>query len=347
MAATLETPTIAAEQPVTSDRPSPAPRQSRILLYLLIVLLLPILVIAGTFPLARTNWFLHSSSRLLWHAMAQHMDTLPGQNCQVVIFGDSSGMVEVDPDTIQRETGWKTCNIAMPYMVLSATGNLVLDQYLKSNTPPKFIVFSAHAAHLRAPGLDEDGGVIDAWWFVDRYLPPLQAAKFLLRHPRFSFYFAVQVIQDMVAVTQRIRPDFSGRTYRADMLELNRHHGWAQFGGHLGREATCRNDFALLSPDESYIQSLHRYDSGRTQVVFYVAPLPDCDPRGAAFGKELRALGWNAPLLLPWTEFSDDRHLDPQGAEVNSRNLAHELLILSHRQPDPDVARGAPPLKTP
>jgi hypothetical protein len=136
----------------------------------------------------------------------------------------------------------------------------------------------------------------------------------------------------MLSITPGIHPDYSQRTYRIHMKAVNENHGWVAYSPHFGREGICAADFALTPPDPLYVQSLHRYDTANTRVVFYVAPLPDCDRRATSFARHLRTLGWSPPLVLPWTEFSDDRHLAMHGAEVNSGNLAQELLTLDSRR---------------
>ncbi len=296
-------------------------------MYLAIVLLLPLALFLAAFPIARSDYFLHTSRRMLWHAMAYHMALAPGTNCDVVIFGDSTGLTGLDPRIIEADTGLQTCNLGLPYMAVSATGTRVLDHYLAENRPPQFIVFANHITHLRAPALDELDGVIDGWWFVDRTFPPLQAAKFFLAHPHYSFLFAAEVWQRFTSFKETLRPDFSERTYRKDMSILRANRGFFENDFRETADQICHPLFAMPVYDRGYLEGLKsRYATAQTQVIAYVSPVAGCDARLSDYMDVAHNVGVAPPLVLPANGFADDRHLDWQGTRENSKTLAQELL---------------------
>ena len=67
--------------------------------------------------------------------------TLYGVDCQVVVSGDSSAMVGVDPGLIRRRTGLNTCNIGEFEGMTILNGTMVVDRYLAQNAKPRFLVF--------------------------------------------------------------------------------------------------------------------------------------------------------------------------------------------------------------
>jgi hypothetical protein len=330
MAETLET--SAASTPSGGDPSAPSGPGARFHYgaYLLIILLLPPLLFVGALFFARTDYFLHISKRTLWIDMAYHMDDEAGQNCQVVIFGDSTAMIGLDPRAIQARTGLKTCNLALPYMAVSASGTMVLDHYLAANRPPAFIIFAGHITHQRPPAFDEQDGIIDGWWFVDRYFSPAQAARFFLKTPRDTFLFVAQVWQALASFTDVIHPDFTQRTYARTMAELHRREGFYTMEYHLGHDAICHPGYPPLRADPSWFQTLRRkYQTPQRQVVFYVSPVPDCDPDLPRYDAIARQAGVPAPVALPEEDFADPHHLNAFGAAQNSTVLAKDLLRLS------------------
>jgi hypothetical protein len=322
--------TMQTQEESETEHPAGAQRGAGYGRYLLLVLLLPALLFVGALLLARTDCFLHTSKRTLWIAMAYHMDEEAGQNCQVVIFGDSTGMIGLDPRALEARTGWKTCNLSIPYMAVSASGTMVLDHYLAENRPPKFIVFANHITHQRPPAFDEDDGVIDGWWFADRYFSPLRAIDFFVRHPRETYLFVAEVWQSLFSPTAVTRPDPTQRTYRNTMIQLHKQDGFYTMNYHVDESMICHPGYPTLRADAAYVDALRRkYQSSQTRVVFYVSPVPECDPDVGAYNALARRAGVPPPLALPEAEFADPHHLDAAGAEENTAVLARELLQMA------------------
>ena len=63
------------------------------------------------------------------------------QDCDVVLYGDSTALTGLDPDIVQRITGLKSCNIAEAGWIEDVVGtDFPLQAYLKDNKRPRFIV---------------------------------------------------------------------------------------------------------------------------------------------------------------------------------------------------------------
>ncbi|MGI8771107.1 MAG: hypothetical protein ACR2JE_06705 [Acidobacteriaceae bacterium] len=293
--------------------------------YLLLVLLLPLVCLLLAFPIARSQRFLEVSRRPLWHATDYRFSD-EMRNCEVVIVGDSSGMIGVDPHVVEARTGWKTCNLAVPYMVTAVAGTSILDHYLAENPPPRFIVFHFSSTHLRAPALDEENGVIDAWLAADERFTPLQATSLFLRHPKDSLYFAAELWRQFLSTNQMLRPDWSGQTYARDVAAQRAHHGWMAQPG-TAWDVVCGWQPPSVEVDRGYLDRLiARYSKPGTQVVIWENPSRACDTHIEQYRADDRALGLPPPQVYPIGEFADAFHLNTVGAARNSEALAVAML---------------------
>jgi hypothetical protein len=312
-------------------------RRYRYGIYLLIVLVLPIACLLLAFPIARTHRYLELSRRPLWHA-TEYRFTGAARDCDVVIFGDSSGMIGVNPAVVEARTGWKTCNLAVPYMATAVAGTSILDKYLASNKPPRFIVFHLSATHLRAPEMDELNGLVDAWLMADEHFTPGQALRLFLRHPEDSVYFASELWQQFLSTNKLQRPDWTGQTYARDMEQQRRDNGWLPQPG-TAWDVVCgwqaptpqfeRGYFDRLIARYSKASAQGRTD-GRTQVVIWANPSRACDVHSAEYRAGARAIGIAPPPVYPIGQFADAFHLNTEGAARNSEALADTMLRMSH-----------------
>ena len=62
------------------------------------------------------------------------------RDCDVLIYRDSTAMTGINPDVVERNTGFKTCNISVTNSVLAVTHNLTLNQYLANNGKPRVLL---------------------------------------------------------------------------------------------------------------------------------------------------------------------------------------------------------------
>jgi hypothetical protein len=299
----------------------------RSVLYLVIVLLIPLLAFLSIFPIARTGLFIRTSKRSFWHAMEYQFSDRPEQ-CDVVIFGDSTALMGADPRIIEARTGLKTCNFGLTYLGLATTGNLALDHYLAAHKAPKFIVMEILAAHLRPPALDDESGIIDGFLIADRKLHPIQAAKLFLGHPKDSFYFAAQLWKQLISFTPSTSPDLSQRTYQRDITSMAEHEGYLSTQI-PGGNTDCFYQFHHVNFSRSYIAGLRRYETKNTKVLIWPSPVRHCDTNLNAYKMGTAFLGVPAPLVFDDDEFVDAQHLSSIGVKQNSEAIADAILQAS------------------
>src|SRR5271168_5144205 len=65
----------------------------------------------------------------------------PGQDADVVIFGDSSALYGIDPVQMSAALGVKVINLPNTAGSLPVTGDLALRRYLSTNKKPQLLVF--------------------------------------------------------------------------------------------------------------------------------------------------------------------------------------------------------------
>lgn len=297
--------------------------------YLAIVLVLPLLAFLLTFPLAASQGFLHISRRPLWHATQYRFMLPPQQNCDVVIAGESSGMMGVDPYVIEARTGWKACNLALPYDDIALAGTRVLDGYLANNKPPRFIVFHFNGNHLHQPKLDEDNGIVDGWLMVDEHFPAGEKLRLFAAHPLNTLRFVTAVWKQFLATKPILRPDWSGVAYLRDMKEQIADRGWMPEQG-TTQDVVCGWQAPEVSVERTYLDSLAaHYTRGGTRAIIWANPARDCDVHISQYQENAKALGMPPTAVYNRALFFDAFHLNTEGAARNATELVSYLISLN------------------
>jgi hypothetical protein len=321
-------PANAAASNAANTAPGQTPHFHR---YLAIVLLLPLVAFLLTFPLAASQSYLRISRRQLWHATHYRFLQAAQQNCDVVIAGDSSGMIGVDPHVIQALTGWTTCNLGLPYVGTALAGTRVLDDFLTHNRPPRFIVFHLSNNHLRRPALDEDNGIVDGWLMVDEHFPFTEKLRIFASHPLNTMRFVSAVWKGLLTTKPILRPDWSGATEREDMARQQAEHGWMPQPG-TAAEVVCGWQDRDIHADRGYLDTLiQRYSRGPTHAVIWTNPIRDCDAHISDYRRNAQQLGLRPTEVYDRNLFTDAFHLNTDGAARNAEQLTTYLLSLSNR----------------
>jgi hypothetical protein len=305
--------------------------------YCLLLLLLPLLAIPFFIALGRSNFFLrHGAS--IWVQANDAIFDMHDRRCDVVVFGDSTAMTGINPEVVEDQTGFRTCNIAVTNAVLAVTDNLTLDHYLSHNARPRVLLVQlspdafqrenhAWRRTIYAEGLLE----------LLRHGSPAEARHVLLTHPQESIAFAGYAagfsafygIKDLWFHVTRFRPEVDTMTVR---------------NGFFTPPAPART-FCDPAPtlsdagqDTAFSRSLvnqyrNKYTSRSGVVLVNVAPIPSCDQNLAAYSSELDGVTSNNLLPLPIGMFNDARHYTALGSTVVSRLVAAELNEIAIQNP--------------
>src|SRR5277367_1949821 len=184
--------TISAEDRIAIlPESAPDTKTSRAALrYSLILLLLPLLAIPVFIGLGRSNFFLHHGASV-WVRSNDAVFDMKNRNCDVLVFGDSTAMTGVNPDVVERETGFKTCNISVTNSVLAVTHNLTLNRYLERNARPRVLLIQLSPDGFQ-PESNSWSQTVYAEGLLEllRHGTPADVRRALLTHPQESIAFA-------------------------------------------------------------------------------------------------------------------------------------------------------------
>jgi hypothetical protein len=321
------------------------PRLDPAVIYSLLVFLLPLLAIPAFIALGRSNFFLHHGASV-WVQSNDAIFNMRNRSCDVLVFGDSTAMTGIDPDVVERDTGFHTCNIAVTNAVLAVTGNLTLDYFLQHNERPKVLI-----VQLSPDDFQPENRLWHHTIYAEGLLEQLRhgssadSRRILLSHPHeaisfagyaagFSAYYAIKDVwfrathlrpeEDQVQVRNGFfTPPSPARTYcdPADKVQSGTNGTFAR------------------SISSSFRSS---YATGGSVVLVDVAPIPSCDGNLATFARQLKGITSNTLQPLPIGLFNDGRHYTATGSRIVSTLIARQVNEVATENPTLDD-RSTPP----
>jgi hypothetical protein len=202
---------------------------------------------------------------------------LKNADCEVLVYGDSTALVGVDPGVLQRATGLSACNIADYAGMLRLNGTMVLDSYLAHNSRPKYLVVLLAPDDL-APSWRHDGNY-EAVLMRVRERPDLGFLRAMLHHGE-DILSAIGV-SGRFALTDVVRRPLPESVYR------ERDDTRGRFPDRAARVAVCPTDLRLNPPSREWVDELRaQYGIGGTHVIVDVVPVPPCEPTLATYQRE-------------------------------------------------------------
>ncbi len=318
--------------------------------YCILLFILPLLAVPAFICLGCSDFFLrHGAS--VWVQSNDAVFSMRDRDCDVVIFGDSTAMTGIDPDVVERNTGFKTCNISVTNAVLAVTHNLTLNRYLANNAKPRVLLIQ-----LSPDGFQPESKVWHQTVYPEgllellRHGSPAESRRVLLTHPQEAIAFAGY------AAGFTIYAGFKGIWFHATNLRpeedaVTIHNGF--FTPPSPPSTSCEPGATFSNPraggayPRTVVGEYQNDYADRSGVVLVnVAPIPSCDQNLAAFSSELNGVTSNSLLPLPVGLFNDPRHYTAVGSAVVSRLVAQELNAVAQRNPQIDDRAPTPPLGT-
>ena len=250
-------------------------------------------------------------------------------NADVVIFGDSSAFLGIDPRVVDAQLGAAggVHTAVLPDTVgsLPVTGDAPLRSYLAHNRAPKLIVLYFSPWNL------DFGHMAPARLF--------EGEEMMLRHMRFREIaaFAWHHPTELPEFPFRLFSTFGPKIVRAALQHVNREASTADARGHADfaehfppLDDQCVLPQALLDQqnDVSVRELAARYRTTETSVLVYLAPLPRCGNSAQLNGRSFADLSAAPPTLLPADFFAGDRyyaHIRPPFVEQSSMLFAKVL----------------------
>lgn len=287
------------------------------MLYCVALALVPVISVASSFFVARSSFYIRHQ-RNSYLAISDYPFTLRDENCDVVIYGDSSALTGVSPSVIEAGTSLRACNIAQPNTVLAIAGTLALDSYLKRNVAPRFLIFQFTApdfAPIDAHGKLYEEGALQ----LVRHKADLETLLLFARHPIEALEFSEFILR-----TAFVERDWTTGTYDRSWAEVQAANGLFSVPA-LPLE-NCLGALDVRAPDAAWILGLReKYSSGKTRVVIYAAPYPECDGSFDYYSERLARIADNRLQRFSIHLFNEKNHFTREGAELNSKRIAEEI----------------------
>jgi hypothetical protein len=344
---------VADDESVPHSVPAPPltpRRQAR--RYCLLLVILPLLAIPACIRLGASDFFLrHGAS--VWVQSNDAVFQMRNRECDVLVFGDSTAMTGINPDVVQRNTGFKTCNIAVTNSVLAVTHNLTLNRYLAHNARPRVLLIQ-----LSPDGFEPESNSWRQTVYAEgmlellRHGSPAEVRRVLLTHPQESIAFAgyaagfsaYSIFKEIWFHATRLRPEEDTISIRNGFFTPPSPPSTACEPG-----ATFSNPQAGGDFPRSLVKEFQQEYAARSGIVLInVAPIPSCDQNLAAFSSQLNGVTSNLLTPLPISLFNDPRHYTAVGSAIVSRLIAQELNAVARRnpqiysQPDESVPTASP-----
>jgi hypothetical protein len=308
--------------------------------YCLLLLILPLLAIPSFIRLGSSDFFLrHGAS--VWVQSNDAVFSMRDRNCDVLIFGDSTAMTGIDPDVVERNTGFKTCNISVTNAVLAVTHNLTLNRYLANNGKPRVLL-----VQLSPDGFQPESNAWNQTVYPEgllellRHGTPAESRRVLLTHPQQAIAFAGYAAGFTVySGFKDVWYHMTNRRPEEDTVAI--HNGF--FTPPSPPSTSCEPGATFSNPRAGGAfprAVVGEYENGYADrsgiVLVNVAPIPSCDQNLADFSSELNGVTSNSLLPLPVGLFNDPRHYTAVGSAVVSRLVAQELNAVAQRNPQID-----------
>jgi hypothetical protein len=335
--------------PRSVHAPSMSPTQAA-RRYCILLFILPLLAIPALIRLGSSDFFLHHGASV-WVQSNDAVFGMRDRDCDVLIFGDSTAMTGINPEVVERNTGFKTCNIAVTNAVLAVTHNLTLNRYLANNTKPRVLLIQ-----LSPDGFQPESNVWSQTVYPEgllellRHGSPAESRHVLLTHPQQAIAFAGYAagfalyagIKDIWFHATNLRPEEDTVTIRNGFFTPPSPPSTSCEPG-----ATFSNPKAGGGYPRAVVGEYENDYASRSGIVLVnVAPIPSCDQNLAAFSSELSGVTSNSLLPLPVSLFNDPRHYTAVGSAVVSRLIAQELNAVAERNPEIDDRAPLVPVHT-
>lgn len=320
----------------TETRSGRSEGRRRFVAFLLSLLLPPALVYLATFALIMVPAFSYERWGLSqWGPVLEFSFQARQENADVLIFGDSSAFLGIDPRLIDAQLGIKSVVLPNTVGSLPVTGEMSLRRYLSQNKPPRLLVL-----YFSPWNLDYEHTIGDRFLF--------EGEEMLLHNGSLGEIaaFARRKPLDLLAFPLRLHSTIGPHILGVVLHHPDRQALTAKAQGHVDYTephppltAPCHlpNAFLAEQSDASIQALMRKYATAQTRVIVYLAPIPQCVNAPMLLTHDFGHLGAAAPFTLPAASFSSDgfyAHIEPSAV-----NTASELLIQALRR-DVNLAGG-------
>ena len=315
-----------ADQIAANGEPTTAPGHSAarsLALYLLPMILGPLLIPLAAVLIVPSNWFARHSG-LTYLMTVGYGATLRDVNCEVVIYGDSTGMIGINPGIISKRTGLSTCNIAEYMGVTMLEGTRPVDEYLAHNRPPRVMIFSYAPEDLNPREQYGSDNIMLFEAITYRLRQPGGWLNVLFRHPAEFFDWSCRGLR-LAAERATAKP------FAQEIEHLRDKTGGQVVLDDARVLGDCSYTARISAPDMKWIGYLRsNYSRRGTRVLVDAMPLPVCDPGLGFYRSELPPVIDNDVATFPLSAYlPGGRHTTAAGSVLLSERIAAQVLSMA------------------
>ena len=234
-----------------------------------------------------------------------------GVDADVLIYGDSSAFLAIDPHRVQAETGLKTAVVPNTIGSLPVTGEMGLTRYLSRNKAPRLLIL-----YFTAWDLDYNQTATQRLFEGDEMLlhngSAHEIATFARAHPEelLAFPFRLPSTIGFHSLTRQIRAGNRAATTLEALGHVNYPEAYPPV------DPACELPAADLkaASDATVRDLMRRYTTAQTRVLVYLAPLPGCSNATPVLARSYADIGAAPPSVLPPASFASDgffAHVQP------------------------------------
>jgi hypothetical protein len=294
----------------------PASRRVQLSRYLLILVIPTLIFMLIAIPW--TRYVRTAPGKWMMPAM-DFRYSLKNMDADIVIFGDSTALVALDPAVMQPELHLSVVNLSSLGSIFNVQLDDMLEHYLRYNKPPKLIVVGLSPWNLRQEPVTPENSFEGTVMLVRHGTWP-EILHFVAAHPIVALHFEFQVLQSLFTSFRHQDPNLH--------QELVEHRGFAPIDP-PALEYPCKiqkpyTDPAI--PDGLAFHFYKKFSSPQTKVLVYMAPVPDCEG-SEQFLSPHPHTAWLVPsAVVPAAHMcADGMHLEASAAASNSRIAAREI----------------------
>lgn len=249
-----------------------------------------------------------------WGPMLEFTFAPGPRSADVVIFGDSSAFIGIDPRLIQKELPVSALLLPNTIGSLPITRDIPLQRYLKTHRRPRLVVF-----YFSPWNLDYNHAskvqLFEGEEMMFRHGTAGEIASFIVHYPAQFLFFPFRFYNTYgEGILKSLIPHHRKPALSVDAAlgHLDDHDPFPQLAPACQIPSKLMNSKSM----DSVAELAHHY-SNELQMMVYMAPIPGCSNAASALQRPFSALDAAPPAVLPATDFVGDpyyAHIEP--AEV-------------------------------
>ncbi len=225
-------------------------------------------------------------------------------DADILIFGDSSAFLGVDPRLINTELGVRSVVLPNTVGSLPITGELSLRRYLATNQPPKLLVLYFTAWDLDFQHTAQSRVFFEGEEMLLHNGTPSNILRFAKAHPLelLAFPFRLNSTIGVHLLRTMLRHEDREQQTAAALG----HAAYAQPYPPLAAPCTLPSRFLQQENDAAVRSLIERFSTPQTRVLVYLAPIPDCSGASVFRDRATSMTRPEPPALLPPSWFASD-----------------------------------------